>query len=77
MDPRDIITSLERNKENCTSFAEINRLDYIIQMVSQGMDYNRKVLEVFLRTKLATKIELSKRGLLSKEVEQAIDEVRL
>ena len=77
MDANDVIARLERDKENCTSFAEINRLDYIIRMVSQGMDYNRKVLEVFRRTKLATKFELSKRGLLSKEVEAAIDEVKI
>lgn len=77
MDANNVIARLERDKENCTSFAEIERLDYIIKMVGRGMDYNRKCLEIFQRTKLATKFELSKRGLLSKEVEAAINEVKL
>ena len=77
MDPNEIMASLEAAKENATSFADINKIDYIIKMVSLGMGYNRRSLEVFRMTKLAIKHELYKRGLLTMDVGEAIDEVKL
>lgn len=75
MDANDVIARLERDKENCTSFAEINRLDYIIKMVGRGMDYNRKVHETFVMTKLAVMHKLEKDGLMTPEIDKAINEV--